>query len=367
MSAAATRPSSAAPVAGAEDRGGEKQAPKSSRPIRRSHRRRRRCRSANGRRPGRGGGRGVHEPAGQSALPATHRLYIARKTRPSAPCRPDPRLPRRRARTRPSWRRAGPPASPSAGTCCVGRAPHESRATPPRSRRPCVRAGPSLRCAAGLLGRGRALTPGSPGRPCRTAAAPRGTGGHPPPQRAGRCDRRSAAVSGSLHQPEERREILPRGHRGAENGEVLPPDPVEAGRGIGPARRAAHRDPAACAATDSDVFHVASPMCSTTTSIPWPPVAALTSLATSAVAWFTAASAPSARARSSFSSDPEVTTTRAPSAFASTKGRRADPAADPPARDPLVLAQPGPRYEHAVRRLVHEGEGGRLEQVEVGG
>ena len=47
-----------------------------------------------------------------------------------------------------------------------------------------------------------------------------------------------------------------------------------------------------------------------------PPVASLTAATTSPVAWFTAASAPSSRARSSFSSLDEVTSTRAPSAFA---------------------------------------------------
>ena len=53
-----------------------------------------------------------------------------------------------------------------------------------------------------------------------------------------------------------------------------------------------------------------------TTSAPWPPVASRTAAATSPLAWLTAASAPSSRARSSFSSLDEVTITRAPSALA---------------------------------------------------
>ena len=50
--------------------------------------------------------------------------------------------------------------------------------------------------------------------------------------------------------------------------------------------------------------------------MPAPPVASFAAAATSPVAWLTTASAPSSRARSSFSSLDEVTSTRAPSAFA---------------------------------------------------
>src|SRR5436305_520821 len=70
------------------------------------------------------------------------------------------------------------------------------------------------------------------------------------------------------------------------------------------------------AATSSDVRHVASPTCSTTTSAPRPPVASRTAALTSPLAWFTVASAPSSVARASFSSLDEVTIVCAPSAFA---------------------------------------------------
>src|SRR2546421_592537 len=72
----------------------------------------------------------------------------------------------------------------------------------------------------------------------------------------------------------------------------------------------------AWAATSSEVRHVASPTCSTTTSAPLPPVSSLTRAFTSSRAWSIAASAPSSRARSSFASLDDVTITRAPSAFA---------------------------------------------------
>ena len=70
------------------------------------------------------------------------------------------------------------------------------------------------------------------------------------------------------------------------------------------------------AATSSDVRHVASPTWSTTMSAPRPSVASFTAAFTSPVAWLTVASAPSSRARASFSSLDDVTIVRAPSAFA---------------------------------------------------
>ncbi len=70
---------------------------------------------------------------------------------------------------------------------------------------------------------------------------------------------------------------------------------------------------------------MASPTCSSTTSTPWPPVASFTAAATSPVAWLTVASAPSSRARSSFSSLDEVTSARAPSAFAIASPAEATP------------------------------------------
>src|SRR5207302_905900 len=77
--------------------------------------------------------------------------------------------------------------------------------------------------------------------------------------------------------------------------------------GFGPlvAPQTAIRPPARAAC--SDRCQVASPTCSSTTSTPAPPVASLTAARTSPSAWFTVASAPSSRARSSFSSLEEVT------------------------------------------------------------
>ena len=85
--------------------------------------------------------------------------------------------------------------------------------------------------------------------------------------------------------------------------------------GFGPvvAPQTAIRPPARAAA--SEVAQVASPTCSRTTSTPLP-VASFTARRTSPVAWLTVASAPSSRARSSFSSLEEVTSALAPSALA---------------------------------------------------
>src|SRR5207248_509726 len=78
------------------------------------------------------------------------------------------------------------------------------------------------------------------------------------------------------------------------------------------APQTAMRPPARAAA--SEVAQVASPTCSRTTSTPLPPVASFTASRTSPLAWLTAASAPSSRARSSFSSLDEVTSALAPRA-----------------------------------------------------
>jgi hypothetical protein len=60
---------------------------------------------------------------------------------------------------------------------------------------------------------------------------------------------------------------------------------------------------------------VSAPTVSTTTCTP-PSVNSFTRFDTSSVTWFTVASAPSSRARVSFSSDDDVTIARAPSDFA---------------------------------------------------
>ena len=93
------------------------------------------------------------------------------------------------------------------------------------------------------------------------------------------------------------------------------------------------------AATSSDVLHVASPTCSTTTSAPRPPVASLHGRLHVPGRVIDAASAPSSRARSSFASLEEVTIDRAPSAFAIASAGGRDAAADAPQQHPLALAQ----------------------------
>src|SRR5437588_234098 len=85
--------------------------------------------------------------------------------------------------------------------------------------------------------------------------------------------------------------------------------------GLGPVVAPQTTTRAPGAATWSEVAQVASPTVSTTTSMPLPPVAVCTASFTSPVAWFTVASAPSSRARSSLVSLDEVTSTFAPSAF----------------------------------------------------
>ena len=119
-------------------------------------------------------------------------------------------------------------------------------------------------------------------------------------------------------------------------------------------------------ATESDVAHVSAPTVSTTTWTP-PPVSSFTRAATSSLAWFTVASAPSSRARASFSSDEDVTTARAPSALTIASAAVATPPPIPQIEHPLVRLQRRLRDEHPPRRLEDERERRRLlERERVG-
>src|SRR5437764_83764 len=107
-------------------------------------------------------------------------------------------------------------------------------------------------------------------------------------------------------------------------------------------------------ATVSELFQVASPPCSTTTSTP-PSVASLIAVATSPFAWLTTASAPSSRARSSFASLDEVATTCAPSAFAIAS----DASATPPPMPHASTHSPGcrPAFVTSIRWAVSKVSG----------
>src|SRR5215204_4985857 len=113
-------------------------------------------------------------------------------------------------------------------------------------------------------------------------------------------------------------EVLLRAHRRAEDRQLLPPDAVERGLRVRPARRPADRDPAVCPdrlerGLPRRLAHVLDDDVGA-----GPPVASRTVSSTSPVLWLTTASAPRPRASSTLASLDDVVTTRAPSARAST-------------------------------------------------
>ncbi len=133
-------------------------------------------------------------------------------------------------------------------------------------------------------------------------------------------------------------EVRLRAHRRAEDRQLLPPDAVERRGRVRPARRAADairpsgaRDVERCAATSP---RRRDRRRRRRRARRWPPSPAAT---TSSVSWLNVTSAPSSRARSSFSSLDEVTIVRAPSAFAIASAGGRDAAADAPERAPTRL------------------------------
>ena len=130
-------------------------------------------------------------------------------------------------------------------------------------------------------------------------------------------------------------EVLVRAHRRAVDRQLLPPHAVQVRGRIRARSSRRKRRPAGRPRHQSDVAQVSAPTVSTTTWAP-PSGELLHAGGDVLVAWFTVASAPSSRARASFSSDDDVTTACAPERLRDRERRGRDAAADPPDQHPLA-------------------------------
>ena len=197
------------------------------------------------------------------------------------------------------------------------------------------------------------------GRSCRAARRPRAARARRAPRRAGTPRRPPAARGPDATRSSAASKSARRAHRRAVDRQLLPPDAVQVRRRVRPARRAADDDPAAgprgvratlpgrlADGLDDDVRAAAGQLLHARGDVP--------------VAWLTVASAPSSRARSSFASDDDVTTTRAPSAFAIASAAVATPPPMPQTSTHSPSLEPRLRDEHPPRGLEDERERRRL-------